>query len=83
MLRSGCRACIEATRVTGALHRASQGLLPCNIRLEPYNLRKRVLGLQRACARTFTPVSKRPLGVSMMKDGGLKGYSGGSRMRPW
>ena len=28
-------------------------------------------------------VSKRPLGVSMRKLGGLKGYSGGNRMRPW
>ncbi len=27
-------------------------------------------------------VSKRPLGDSSMKLGGLKGYSGGSRMRP-
>lgn len=27
-------------------------------------------------------VSKRPLGLSMRKLGGLKGYSGGSRMRP-
>jgi len=34
-------------------------------------------------ARTFTPVSKRPLGVSMMNEGGLNGYSGGSSMRPW
>jgi hypothetical protein len=31
----------------------------------------------------FMPVSKRPLGVSMMMDGGLKGYSGGSKIRPW
>ena len=31
----------------------------------------------------FTPVSKRPLGDSSRKLGGLKGYSGGSRMRPW
>lgn len=30
----------------------------------------------------LTPVWKRPLGVSIMNDGGLKGYSGGSRMRP-
>ena len=32
---------------------------------------------------TLTPVSKRPLGDSMIKEGGLKGYSGGSKMRPW
>jgi len=31
----------------------------------------------------FTPVSKRPFCVSITNDGGLKGYSGGSRMRPW
>ncbi len=31
----------------------------------------------------FMFVSKRPLGVSIMKEGGLKGYSAGSRMRPW
>lgn len=31
----------------------------------------------------LTPVWKRPLGVSIMKAGGLKGYSAGSRMRPW
>lgn len=31
----------------------------------------------------FTPVSKRPEGVSMTKAGGLKGYSAGIRMRPW
>jgi hypothetical protein len=30
----------------------------------------------------FVPVWKRPLGVSIMKAGGLKGYSLGSRMRP-
>lgn len=31
----------------------------------------------------LTPVSKRPLGDSIMKPGGLKGYSAGRRMRPW
>lgn len=31
----------------------------------------------------LTFVSQRPLGVSIMKAGGLKGYSAGSRMRPW
>jgi hypothetical protein len=31
----------------------------------------------------LTPVSKRPLGESIMKAGGLKGYSAGSKMRPW
>ena len=31
----------------------------------------------------FTFVSKRPVGESIRKEGGLKGYSGGSRMRPW
>jgi hypothetical protein len=31
----------------------------------------------------FTPVWNLPLGVSIMKAGGLKGYSAGSRMRPW
>lgn len=31
----------------------------------------------------LTPVSKRPLGESIMNAGGLKGYSGGSRIRPW
>ena len=31
----------------------------------------------------FTPVSKRPLGESIMNAGGLNGYSAGSRMRPW
>lgn len=30
----------------------------------------------------FMPVWKRPLGVSIIKAGGLKGYSAGSRMRP-
>jgi hypothetical protein len=30
----------------------------------------------------LVPVWKRPLGVSIMKAGGLKGYSDGSRMRP-
>ena len=29
------------------------------------------------------PGSKRPLGVSITKAGGLKGYSAGMRMRPW
>lgn len=28
-------------------------------------------------------VWKRPLGVSIMKEGGFMGYSGGRRMRPW
>ena len=28
-------------------------------------------------------VSKRPLGVSMMNEGGLKGYSAGSVILPW
>lgn len=31
----------------------------------------------------LTLVWNRPLGVSIMKLGGLKGYSAGSRMRPW
>ena len=31
----------------------------------------------------FTFVSKRPVGESIRKEGGLKGYSGGSRIRPW
>lgn len=33
--------------------------------------------------QTFILVSNRPLGVSRMMDGGRKGYSVGSRMRPW
>lgn len=31
----------------------------------------------------LTFVSKRPVGDSIRKEGGLKGYSGGNRMRPW
>ena len=31
----------------------------------------------------FVCVSKRPVGESIRNDGGLKGYSGGSSMRPW
>ena len=31
----------------------------------------------------LTPVSNRPLGVSITKAGGLNGYSAGMRMRPW
>ncbi len=31
----------------------------------------------------LTFVSHRPFGVSIMNAGGLKGYSAGSRMRPW
>ena len=31
----------------------------------------------------LTPVSKRPFGDSIRNEGGLKGYSGGNRMRPW
>lgn len=31
----------------------------------------------------FMLVSNRPLGVSITKAGGLKGYSAGMMMRPW
>ena len=75
---SACRACIEANESQVG---CSQGLLPCNIRLA-----RTTCDVYWDCkgpVHTFTPVSKRPLGVSMMKDGGLKGYSGGSSMRPW
>lgn len=47
------------------------------------NAATQVQGDSRIIVPTFMPVSKRPLGLSMRNEGGLNGYSGGSRMRPW
>jgi hypothetical protein len=62
--------CIKATRATSAERTLQEG---CHDSGWWEEMERQIL----------TPVSKRPLGVSITKAGGLKGYSAGMRMRPW